>query len=77
MKLETINTDGLLQTQDFRHLRRVQEYPKHNRVSLRLVFPRAITRASREYLRRLRAAEMAAWELSGGDYLVPRDTRVA
>ena len=23
------------------------------------------------YLRRLRAAEMAAWELSGGDYLLP------
>jgi hypothetical protein len=26
---------------------------------------------TRAYLRRLRAAEMAAWELTGGDYLLP------
>jgi len=37
----------------------------------RLVQARASAPASeaRTYLRRLRAAEMAAWELSGGDYL--------
>jgi len=28
--------------------------------------------ATREYLRDLRAAEMSAWESSGGDYLVSR-----
>ncbi len=77
MKLETIKTDGLLKTQDFTHLRRVQEYPKHNGTSLRLAFPRALTRASREYLRGLRAAEIAAWELTGGDYLLSHDTRAA
>ena len=28
------------------------------------------TLGTRAYLRRLRAAEMAAWELTGGDYLL-------
>jgi hypothetical protein len=30
------------------------------------------TASTRDYFRRLRAAEMAAWELTGGDYLLPR-----
>ena len=30
----------------------------------------ALASEARAYLRRLRAAEMAAWELSGGDYLL-------
>jgi hypothetical protein len=29
------------------------------------------TALTRGYLRSLRAAEMAAWEMSGGDYLLP------
>src|SRR5262245_32000343 len=73
MKLETINTDGATSTkQNFRRLRKLEEYPKHEHVSLRFMSPPAVAAASREYWRGLRAAEMAAWTQSGGDYLLSR-----
>ena len=70
MKPESINTNEALPTHDFRHPRSEVKYPKHVRASLRLMSPPALTAANREYLRGLRAAEMAAWTLSGGDYLL-------
>jgi hypothetical protein len=72
MKLEAINTDHALATHDFRNRRGEEKYPKRSRVCLPLMSLRVGTAASREYLRGLRAAEMAAWKLSGGDYLRSR-----
>ena len=40
----------------------------HARMPLMQMSSRSV--GDRDYLRRLRAAEMAAWERSGGDYLM-------
>jgi hypothetical protein len=72
MKLETINTDDALPTHDFGNRQGEEKYPQRSRVRLPLMALRVGTAASREYLRGLRAAEMAAWKLSGGDYLLSR-----
>jgi len=46
--------------------------PKHNRISVPLISLPKRNIAARAYFRGLRAAEMAAWELTGGDYLLSR-----
>jgi hypothetical protein len=74
MKLEAINTDDALPSNDFRNRQGERKYPMRIRVCLPLMSLRVGTTASREYLRGLRAAEMAAWKLSGGDYLRSRAT---
>jgi len=49
-----------------------QNVPVHCvRNGLPLISNRLRSSGPRAYLRRLRAAEMAAWELTGGDYLLP------
>ena len=65
-----MNTDDALATHDFRNRSGEEKYPMRARVCLPLPSVRVGRAASREYLRGLRAAEMAAWKLSGGDYLL-------
>jgi hypothetical protein len=72
MKLESINSDDALTTHGFRNRWEEEKYPQCGRVRLSLTSLRVGAATSREYLRGLRAAEMAAWKLSGGDYLVSR-----
>jgi hypothetical protein len=72
MKLEAINTDAALTTHDFRKRRGEEKYPQRIHVHVPLMSLRVGTAAGREYMRELRAAEMAAWKLSGGDYLLSR-----
>ena len=66
---EATNTDDLLATRDFRNRSGKECYSKPVPVCLPLMSVRVGTGAGRDYLRVLRAAEMEAWELSGGDYL--------
>jgi len=47
-------------------------FPKPIRVDIPLTYLSQRTTVAREYLRGLRAAEMAAWESTGGDYLLSR-----
>ena len=47
-------------------------FPKPTRVDIPLTSLSEHTKVAREYLRGLRAAEMAVWELTGGDYLLSR-----
>jgi|GEM_PF-6939425 len=76
MKLKTMNTDTALPTHYFRLLRTGEKYPRNTRISLPLMPPPGVTTASREYWRGLRAAEMAAWKLTGGDYLLSSAARL-
>jgi hypothetical protein len=57
---------------DFRLIQREDKCPRHTRVSQPLMSPPAIIATRREYLRRLRAAELEAWTLSGSDCLLSR-----
>ena len=57
-------------TYDFRKGRGEEKNGASNRACLPLRSLRLGTTVSHEHLRQLRAAEMAEWELSGGDYLV-------
>jgi hypothetical protein len=72
MKLKAMNSDNdfarhaLINGHD--HKRTVRP----TRACLPLRSVRLGVLASREYLRQLRAAEMAEWELNGGDYLMSR-----
>jgi hypothetical protein len=45
---------------------------KPARLSLPSLSPRPLLRGDRAYLRALRAAEMKAWQASGGDVFRPR-----
>lgn len=63
-----INTTGgtaLLQGHDGR-----ANAISRGRVRHRLLSQPPLTAMARAYLRDLRAAEMSAWQLSGGDYLI-------
>src|SRR5262245_61642300 len=70
MKLETITMDEAQAANDFRICRGEQRLAGPIRLNLPSRYPRTGTSANRAYLRGLRAAEMTAWELSGGDYLL-------
>ena len=52
-----------------RHDRRVNKISRR-RIQNPLVCQPQLNSMAREYLRDLRAAEMIAWQLTGGDYLI-------
>jgi hypothetical protein len=53
--------------------RRLTRHAMNSRIAKRPMLPKlAIASLSREYLRSLRAAEMAAWEMTGGDFMLAR-----
>jgi hypothetical protein len=72
MKIETIKSDDISPIHQLRNHWREDNAPQHLRVDLPLISLPGRTATVRAYLRGLRAAEMAAWEQTGGDYLLPR-----
>jgi hypothetical protein len=71
MKIENRETNE--ETSIRQHSGHLEEHsPKHIRVSVPLISLPKRNMEARAYLRGLRAAEMAAWELTGGDYLLSR-----
>jgi hypothetical protein len=72
MKLEAMYSNDALLANDFRNRLREEKHPEHIRGCLPLRSLRVGAAAGREYLRGLRAAEMEAWNLSGGDCLLSR-----
>jgi hypothetical protein len=55
----------------FRHEGRTNDISRH-RIRHPLLYQPQLSSMARAYLRDLRAAEMIAWQLSGGDYLISR-----
>ena len=72
MKALTNNIDGaaLLKRQEGR-----TKDISRNRIRYPLLCQPQLNSMARAYLRDLRAAEMIAWQLSGGDYLISRCER--
>ena len=71
---EAVNRDDPPATREFRNRWGEEQYSRPVRVCLPSMSLRLGTAAGRDYLRAMRAAEMEAWALSGGDYLRSRPT---
>ena len=72
MKVLTNNIDGAALLT--RHEGRTKDISR-NRIRHPLFCEPQINSMARAYLRDLRAAEMIAWQLSGGDYLISKCER--
>jgi hypothetical protein len=79
--IDDMKTDNAKTSPETRFHLRASQRPgnpcfEHAQSSFPSPFASSRTTAARAYWRGLHAAEMAAWEMTGGDYLLPHCARI-